>query len=84
LLTRQEYGVNDLAERVPASASAVSHHLAKLRAIRLVRPGRRATRYTIQRPPRGRSFSPGPGPPGARAPQYAQPTVSRMGANRNR
>lgn len=36
LLTKQEYSVNELSERVPVSASAVSHHLAKLRAIRLV------------------------------------------------
>jgi DNA-binding transcriptional ArsR family regulator len=28
--------VNELSECVPVSASAVSHHLAKLRAIRLV------------------------------------------------
>lgn len=36
LLTKREYSVNELSERVPVSASAVSHHLAKLRAIRLV------------------------------------------------
>lgn len=36
LLTRREYSVNELSELVPVSASAVSHHLAKLRAIRLV------------------------------------------------
>lgn len=40
LLTQREYGVNELAERVPVSASAVSHHLSKLRAIRLVRTRR--------------------------------------------
>lgn len=40
LLTRQEYSVNELGERVAVSASAVSHHLAKLRAIRLVRTRR--------------------------------------------
>lgn len=40
LLTQREYSVNELAERVPVSASAVSHHLAKLRAIRLVRTRR--------------------------------------------
>jgi len=36
LLTRREYSVNELAECLAASASTVSHHLAKLRAIRLV------------------------------------------------
>ncbi len=36
LLTRREYSVNELSEFVAVSASAVSHHLAKLRAIRLV------------------------------------------------
>jgi DNA-binding transcriptional ArsR family regulator len=36
LLTQREYSVNELADQVPVSASAVSHHLAKLRAIRLV------------------------------------------------
>ena len=40
LLTQREYNVNELAERVPVSASAVSHHLAKLRAVRLVRTRR--------------------------------------------
>ncbi len=40
LLTKQEYSVNDLSECVSVSASAVSHHLAKLRAIRLVRTRR--------------------------------------------
>ena len=35
-LTQREWSVNELSERVPVSASAVSHHLAKLRAIRLV------------------------------------------------
>lgn len=40
LLTQRETSVNELAERVPVSASAVSHHLAKLRAIRLVRTRR--------------------------------------------
>ena len=37
LLTKDEYSVNELSEQVPVSASAVSHHLSKLRAIRLVR-----------------------------------------------
>lgn len=37
LLTQHEYSVNELSEHVPVSASAVSHHLAKLRAQRLVR-----------------------------------------------
>jgi DNA-binding transcriptional ArsR family regulator len=36
LLTRREYSVNELSELVPVSASGVSHHLAKLRALRLV------------------------------------------------
>ncbi|MDT8305848.1 MAG: metalloregulator ArsR/SmtB family transcription factor [Anaerolineae bacterium] len=36
LLTKREYSVNELSELVPVSASGVSHHLAKLRAIRLV------------------------------------------------
>lgn len=40
LLTEQEYSVNELSEFVAVSASAVSHHLAKLRAIRLVRTRR--------------------------------------------
>ncbi len=40
LLTNHEYSVNELSEQVPVSASAVSHHLAKLRAIRLVRTRR--------------------------------------------
>jgi ArsR family transcriptional regulator, lead/cadmium/zinc/bismuth-responsive transcriptional repressor len=40
LLTQRTYSVNELAERVPVSASAVSHHLARLRAIRLVRTRR--------------------------------------------
>lgn len=40
LLTQREYSVNELAERVPVSASAVSHHLSKLRVIRLVRTRR--------------------------------------------
>ena len=36
LLTCREYSVNELAECLAASASTVSHPLAKLRAIRLV------------------------------------------------
>ena len=36
LLTKQEMSVNELSEKLPVSPSAVSHHLAKLRAIRLV------------------------------------------------
>ena len=49
LLTRREYSVNELSEQVPVSASAVSHHLAKLRAIRLVRTRREGNMvfYTI-------------------------------------
>jgi ArsR family transcriptional regulator len=40
LLTQQEHSVNDLSQLVDASPSAVSHHLAKLRNIRLVRTRR--------------------------------------------
>ena len=40
LLTRAEYSVNDLSEFVAVTSSAVSHHLAKLRAMRLVRTRR--------------------------------------------
>jgi DNA-binding transcriptional ArsR family regulator len=40
LLTQREYSVNELCEYVSVSPSAVSHHLAKLRAIRLVRTRR--------------------------------------------
>lgn len=40
LLTEHEYSVNELSECVAVSASAVSHHLTKLRAIRLVRTRR--------------------------------------------
>lgn len=36
LLTKREYSVNELSEFVDVTSSAVSHHLAKLRAIRLV------------------------------------------------
>lgn len=36
LLTHREYSVNELSDLVPVSASGVSHHLAKLRALRLV------------------------------------------------
>jgi DNA-binding transcriptional ArsR family regulator len=49
LLTNREYSVNQLSELVPVSASAVSHHLAKLRAIRLVNTRRNGTQifYSI-------------------------------------
>lgn len=40
LLTEKEYSVNELSACVAVSPSAVSHHLAKLRAIRLVRTRR--------------------------------------------
>src|SRR5215212_325198 len=40
LLTEHEYSVNELSACVAVSASAVSHHLTKLRAIRLVRTRR--------------------------------------------
>jgi DNA-binding transcriptional ArsR family regulator len=36
LLTKREMSVNELSENLPVSPSAVSHHLAKLRSIRLV------------------------------------------------
>jgi DNA-binding transcriptional ArsR family regulator len=39
-LTQKEFSVNELSERVAVTPSAVSHHLAKLRAIRLVRTRR--------------------------------------------
>lgn len=39
-LTRRELSVNALAELAGVSASAVSHHLARLRRIRLVRARR--------------------------------------------
>ncbi len=40
LLTQQEYSVGELGEHVAVTPSAVSHHLARLRAIRLVRTRR--------------------------------------------
>jgi DNA-binding transcriptional ArsR family regulator len=40
LLTNREYSVNDLAQFVDVTPSAVSHHLSKLRAIHLVRTRR--------------------------------------------
>ncbi|MCC6456928.1 MAG: helix-turn-helix transcriptional regulator [Caldilineaceae bacterium] len=40
LLTRREYNVNEISRYVSVSPSAVSHHLAKLRAARLVRTRR--------------------------------------------
>ena len=36
MLTHREYNVNELSQYVGVTPSAVSHHLAKLRAIRLV------------------------------------------------
>ena len=36
MLTKREYSVNELSQHVGVTASAVSHHHAKLRAIRLV------------------------------------------------
>ncbi len=41
-LTRGEQSVNALAEMVEVSASAISHHLARLRSIRLVKARRAA------------------------------------------
>lgn len=48
-LTRGEYSVNALAEMAGVSASAVSHHLARLRSIRLVRSRRSGNQvfYTV-------------------------------------
>jgi DNA-binding transcriptional ArsR family regulator len=43
-LLQGERSVNDLAEVVGAQPSAISHHLAKLRLARLVRPRREGTR----------------------------------------
>jgi ArsR family transcriptional regulator, lead/cadmium/zinc/bismuth-responsive transcriptional repressor len=40
LLTLREHSVNELSEQVSVSPSAVSHHLARLRLIRLVRTRR--------------------------------------------
>ncbi|MBK8048085.1 MAG: helix-turn-helix transcriptional regulator [Anaerolineales bacterium] len=40
MLTNREYSVNELSQHVNVTPSAVSHHLAKLRAIRLVRTRR--------------------------------------------
>ena len=40
LLTQQEHSVNELSQFVDVSPSAVSHHLARLRDIRLVRTRR--------------------------------------------
>ncbi len=49
LLTEREYSVNELTELVAVTASAVSHHLAKLRSARLVRTKRKANQvfYSI-------------------------------------
>jgi DNA-binding transcriptional ArsR family regulator len=49
LLTHREYNVNELSQYVTVSASAVSHHLAKLRAMRLVRTRREGSQifYSI-------------------------------------
>ena len=49
LLTKREYSVNELSKLVPVSPSAVSHHLAKLRALRLVQTRREANQifYSI-------------------------------------
>jgi DNA-binding transcriptional ArsR family regulator len=49
LLAHHEYSVNDLCQFVPVTPSAVSHHLAKLRAIRLVHTRREGTQifYSI-------------------------------------
>jgi DNA-binding transcriptional ArsR family regulator len=49
LLTHREYNVNELSQYVAVTPSAVSHHLAKLRAIRLVRTRREGSQifYSI-------------------------------------
>ncbi len=49
LLTQQEHSVNELSQFVAVSPSAVSHHLARLRDIRLVRTRRKGNQifYSI-------------------------------------
>lgn len=49
ILTQGEHSVTELSEYVPVSASAVSHHLAKLRALGLVRVNREGNKifYSI-------------------------------------
>ena len=49
ILTQRELSVNELTEHVPVSASAVSHHLSKLRALGLVRDNRQGNQvfYSI-------------------------------------
>jgi DNA-binding transcriptional ArsR family regulator len=49
LLIQREYNVNELSQYVAVTPSAVSHHLAKLRAIRLVRTRRKGSQifYSI-------------------------------------
>ncbi len=49
MLTNREYSVNELSQYVGVTPSAVSHHLAKLRAIRLVHTRRSGTQvyYSI-------------------------------------
>lgn len=49
MLTGREHSVNELAQAVAVTPSAVSHHLAKLRAMRLVRTRRAGTQifYSI-------------------------------------
>ncbi len=49
LLTQQEHSVNELSQFVDVSPSAVSHHLARLRDIRLVRTRRQGNQifYSI-------------------------------------
>jgi DNA-binding transcriptional ArsR family regulator len=49
-LLQGELSVNELADVVGAQPSAISHHLAKLRLARLVRPRREGTRmyYTME------------------------------------
>ncbi len=49
LLTYREYNVNELSQYVAVTPSAVSHHLAKLRVMRLVRTRRQGSQifYSI-------------------------------------
>lgn len=49
LLTHREYNVNELSQYVAVTPSAVSHHLSKLRAIRLVKTRREGSQifYSI-------------------------------------
>ena len=77
LLTAREYSVNELSQFVDVTPSAVSHHLAKLRAIRLVRTRRKGNQvlYSID-DAHVRALSRGGLSPGSRAPQPARFALS--------